>query len=249
MEESKMGKLKLLLFVAVLGVLTVACNKETETSGVSIATVIKTEDNFYLKTDKGNNLYPQSSSIDAGRLDDSMRVVAYYTLVSEGDAEDFYDYYINLTSLSEILTKPYFTFTAETTEEVRDSIGDDAIRVHSAWFTDQYLNLEFEYPGGGYAVHYINLVMDEENLTTDEGAIILELKHNANNDPYYRSMWSLAAFDLTELKREDNEPVEILLRWKDKDNKYYEEELTFDYLKKEPMSGGVDSREYDLSIE
>lgn len=244
-----MGKVKMLWLVAVLGVFTVACNKETESTGVSIATIIKTDDHFYLKTDKGNNLYPEKTSIDPSQLEDSMRVIAYYTLLGEGDGEDFYNYYVNLTGINEILTKPLFTFTSETTEEVKDSIGYDAVRVHSAWFTDQYLNLEFEYPGGGYVVHYINLVMDEENLTTEEGALILELKHNANNDPYYRSIWSLAAFDLTELVNENNEPVEILLRWMDKDEKYYEKELTFEPVQKEPMSGASGNREYNTSIE
>ena len=244
-----MGKVKLLMMVAVLGILTVACNKESETTGVSIGTIIKTEDHFYLKTDQGNNLYPEKTSINPSQLEDSMRVIAYYTLVGEGDSEDFYNYYVNLTGVNEILTKPFFTFTSETTEEVKDSIGYDAVRVHSAWFTDQYLNLEFEYPGGGYTVHYINLVMDEENLTTDDGALILELKHNANNDPYYQSMWSLAAFDLTGLVNENNEPVEILLRWMDKDEKYYEKELTFESIQKEPLAGASGERNYNTSIE
>ncbi|MBS2100360.1 NigD1/NigD2 family lipoprotein [Carboxylicivirga linearis] len=249
MEESEMGKVRLLWLVAVLGILMVACYKESETTGVSIATIIKTDDHFYLKSDKGNNLYPETSYIDASRLEDSMRVVAYYTLLGEKETESFYDYSINLTGLNEILTKPFFTFTSETTEEVKDSIGYDAVRVHSAWFTDQYLNLEFEYPGGGYTVHYINLVMDEENLTNDEGAIILELKHNANNDPYYRSLYSLAAFDLTQLIPENNEAVDILLRWMDKDEKYYEKEMTFEPIQKQPMSGASGDREYNTSIE
>ncbi|MCY1718874.1 NigD-like protein [Prolixibacteraceae bacterium Z1-6] len=225
--------------IALISLFLMSCNDDDGYSlgkyWITTGTVNLTDDYFYVTTDSGDDLWPSASNVSSKNLEDGMRVFVNYTIL--GDVTDgSYDYYVKINSLTEILTKPIFNFTEETTEEVKDSIGNDAVSITDTWFTDDYLNVQFEY-GGGSRVHYINLVKDTEDLETEDGAIILELKHNKNDDPYNYLQWSVASFDISELQVPGQTSVDVFVRALDKAGEYqYNKVLTYEYLVKTPVS-------------
>lgn len=197
---------------------------------LTTGTVMKTSDYFYIQTDGDLSLWPSASNVDPVMLEHGLRVIVNYTILGDATDNDTYDYYVKINAVDDILTKPVFTFTNETTDEVIDSIGNDPVFVKSTWFTDDYLSVEFEYGGGGYVVHYINLVYDLENHETGNGEVLLELKHNANNDEYNYKQWGIASFDISELQQEGKDSIDIVLRSLTNDGELeYAQTITYVY--------------------
>lgn len=222
------------LIIALLSIIVWSCNNDDDYSlgkyWLTSGTVIKTSDYYYVVTDEGDNLWPAASNINPDYLEDSMRVLVNYTILGDAQEGEIYDYYVKINSVKEILTKPVFNFTDETTQAVKDSIGYDAVAITDTWFTGKYLNVQFEYGGGLGYIHYINLVKDSEDLETDNGEIILELKHNKNGDPLDYLQWGIASFNISELKVDGQTSVDIFVRALDKDGTYqYNKVLTYDY--------------------
>ena len=197
---------------------------------ITTGTVVKTSDYFSVTTDGGDNLWPSATNVDPENLENGMRVFVNYTILDDAEESSGYDYYVKINSMSEILTKPIFNFTDETTAQVKDSIGNDAVIITDTWFTNDYLNVQFEYGGGGAFTHFINLVQDTEDSETENGEIILELKHNKNGDPYNYLQWGIASFDISELQVDGQTTVDIYLRALDENGEYqYNKVLTYDY--------------------
>lgn len=221
------------LLLAILGIM-VSCKKDDGRSlndiWISTGTIMKTADYFYIETDGGESLWPSASNVDPDLLEDSLRVLVNFTILDEPENDNEYDYYVKVNALQAILTKPVFEFTSETSEATKDSIGNDPITIISSWFNDKYLSLEFEFGGGGNVLHFINLVHDSINSVTENGEIILELKHNRNNDPYYYKQWGVASFDVSALQIEGQDSVSILLRSLNSDGQYdYNKVVTYFY--------------------
>ena len=128
------------------------------TSG-TVSLIGEDEDYYYVTADNGEVLFPSATNIHPKYLEDGMRVIVNFTKLGDADEDDYYDYYVKVNDMTSILTKPIFNFTEETTETVKDSIGNDPVTILDAWFTNDFLNVEFKY-GGGNRVHYINLVQD-----------------------------------------------------------------------------------------
>lgn len=220
--------------IALICLFMVSCDDDDDYSlgkyWITTGTVEKTADYYFVTTDGGETLWPSATNVNPDDLENGMRVFVNYTILGDGEDGGSYDYFVRINSMSEILTKPVFDFTAETTQEVRDSIGNDAVTITDAWFTDNYLNIQFEYGGGLGYTHFINLVKDDEDLETGEGAIILELKHNKNGDPNSYLQWSIASFDISELQVDGQTSVDVFIRALDKQGEYqYNEVMTYDY--------------------
>lgn len=217
--------------------LMISCDKDDGYSlneyWLTTGTVMKTSDYYYVLTDGDKSLWPSASNVDPELLEDSARVLVNYTILGDAESGDMYDFYVKVNSLQNILTKPVFHFNAETSQEVKDSIGNDPIYINNAWITDDYLTVEFEF-GGGYAVHYINLVHDTENAETEKGEIIVELMHNKNGDEYNYKQWGLASFELSKLQKEGADSVNILVRSITSSGEYnYNEVINYDYSQSE----------------
>jgi len=251
-----MKTLKFSFLIALVGLLTYSCSDDDGYSlgdvWVATGTVIKTTDYFYVVLDDGDVLWPSASNVSPDRLEDGMRSYVSYTILGDADDNEMYDYYVKINGLSEILTKPIFNFDETTSQEVKDSIGYDAVTISDTWFTDDYLNIHFEYGGGGAYVHYINLVKDTEDLEAENGEIILELKHNKNGDPNNYLQWSIASFDISELKVSGQNSVDIFVRSLDKEGNYqYNKVLTYNYDQPEiePMTRSFSSSPMSEMIE
>lgn len=236
-----MKKLKFGFLLALIGVLTFSCSDDDGYSlgdfWVTTGTVVETTDYFYVVTDAGDALWPSASNVSPGSVEDGIRILVNYTILGDADDSETYDYYVKINGISELLTKPIFNFDENTSEAVKDSIGNDPVTITDTWFTDDYLNLQFEYGGGPGYIHFINLVKDTEDLETENGEIILELKHNKNNDPYNYLQWGIVSIDISELKVDGQNSVDIFVRSLDKEGEYqYNKVLTYEYdVEPEPM--------------
>ncbi len=178
----------------------------------STGTFIKGDDSFYFKTDQGNVMALSSGSNlnEDDFSNDSTRALSVFYVekeYSEGDIDSL----INVTDYDEILTKSIFHFTSETEEDVKDSIGNDAIHIRDMWITDNYLTIYFSYYGGS-EIHYINLVQDADSLESADGDLILEFKHNANSDNYGYNLSGFVSFDISELQSTDSSSISLLVR-------------------------------------
>ncbi len=193
-------------------------------------TLIKGDDSFYYVSDGGSVMEIDSSSdVDKDSLSsDSTRASIVYIVKKRYDEGD-YDYKIKITDYEEILTKSIFHFTSDTGEDVRDSIGNDVVHIKDAWITDNYLTIYFSYYGGS-VTHYINLVQDADSLQTEDGELLLELKHNANDDTYNNKLYGLVSFDISELQDSGTNSVTLLLRYiKNSDGDYGKGTITYSY--------------------
>ncbi|WP_430809683.1 MULTISPECIES: NigD-like protein [unclassified Carboxylicivirga] len=210
-----MKKLRLGLVLALIGVTLFSCSNDDGYSlgdfWVTTGTVVKTSDYFYVVTDGGDDLWPAATNVSPESLEDGMRIMLNYTILGD-DPDGSYDYYVKINGYWELLTKPVFNFDENTLESVKDSIGNDAVSITDTWFTNDYLNVQFEYGGAPGYVHFINMVKDTEDLLTENGEVILELKHNKNGDPYNNLQWGIASIDISELKEEGKESVQLILR-------------------------------------
>lgn len=197
---------------------------------LTTGTLMKTSDYFYIQTDGGNALWPSASNVDPELLEDGLRVIVNYTILGDATDNPSYDYYVKINGIDDILTKPIFNFTEQTSDAVKDSIGSDPVYIKSTWFINDFLNIEFEFGGGGYEVHFINLVKDLEYPETENGEVILELKHNKNGDPYNYRQWGIASFDVSELQDESMNSVNVLVRSMNGDGEYeYNKVVTYTY--------------------
>ena len=243
-----------LILLAVSSLIYTSCDDDDDNDisldnyFISIGTVTKSADSLYITTDKGNVLKPETSYVDTELLEDNMRVLVDFRILSDADDNESYDYYIDLVYVNGILTKPVFKFDAETPEEVKDSIGNDLVSISEAWSHNEYINVEFAYKGGS-KTHYINLVYDSENATTANGEIILELKHNDNNDQYKHRIWGLASFDVSSFKEEGKESVDFLIRTMGEDGEFeYNEIITYSFEENAESTLSIDLRIKDEKI-
>ncbi|MCL3779134.1 hypothetical protein EMN47_01925 [Prolixibacteraceae bacterium JC049] len=193
---------------------------------VAIATVDKHGDSdidYTLQLDDENTvLQPVAFGYPHFKTKNNQRVVVNYTILGDKHTADKKKYLVKVNALKEILTKSIL----ELTEANKDSIGHDPLRVKDMWITNNYLNFKFDYYGGG-KIHFINLVKDPNNATDDNGTILLELRHNENDDYRNNLLTGLVSFDLNSLNLTNNQEVKIKVKAKEYDNHWYEK--TFSY--------------------
>jgi hypothetical protein len=148
---------------------------------------------FTIKLDNGATLIPSNASYWNDDVHDNQRVLANFTILNdEQNADDAKPYDVKINSLRNILYKGILNITPA----IEDSIGNDPIYVKDHWITNNMLNFELQYLGGN-KIHYINLVK-QPNSTTEP--IVLELRHNNNDDLDRINMSAVVTFDLSSLK-------------------------------------------------
>ena len=212
---------KLVVAVVLLLTIFLACNKEDKMPEWSaIGTVEKTDealDDFEILLDAGDRLIP-NKTIYNNDFENGDRILVYYSIINSL-GNDTYD--VDLYDIDRILTKDVIQLT----EAIQDSIGNDPVYINedNVWISDKYLNFIFSYYGG-YETHYINLVKLYGNTHTEDGRLILELRHNAHNDYAERIFNGVVSFDLESLKEPDLDSLEFLVRV----NKYDDDTLEWE---------------------
>ncbi len=237
MMSMKLFKLIFTVWVAL--VLFSACDDNDdnfEDVWLTTGTIVNSNDDFYILTDGGSVFSPTNLGSMADEYENGLRVLFNYSEAKEATDNADYDYYIKVVDIQEMLTKPVFKFTEETTPDIIDSIGHNPIHIVDTWITDDYLNVQFEYWAYN-EIHFVNLVYDSEMPKTEEGEYLLELRHNANNDYYKDWSWGVASFNIEEFQDEAQDTVQFFIRSIGFDNEYeYNKVITYRYENPESLS-------------
>jgi hypothetical protein len=107
----------------------------------------------------------------------------------------------------------------ELTPAIEDSIGNDPMAVKDHWLKDHMLTFELQYHGG-HTTHFINLVRKPDSLATEP--VVLELRHNDNNDPESFNLSAVVTFDLSSLQVEGKDSVQYKVIAKEYDGTDFE---------------------------
>ena len=192
--------------------------------------VLKVEsDSYTIILDDGEVLRPVAWNYALGDdddLDDGSRVLVNFTVLDEvGDGEGNISHYlVKVNDIQSILMKGVL----EITEENADSIGDDPIVVQEYWMTDSLLNFKLKYWGYNHT-HFLNLVQDSTDLVTGDGALKLELRHNANGDETAVPYTAFVSFSLNSLRVEGQDSVRIQVSSTDYDEVTHSFYTAFNY--------------------
>lgn len=206
-----MRTIRFALFLLMTTLLFTACFDDDGYSldkfWVDIATIENPEEKsaFFVRLDDNTLLWTAASNFVNYRPKDGQRVVANYTILWDKRATGLYDYDVKLNDVYEVLTKGIFYITPQT----QDSIGNDSIKINDIWIGSKFLNVEFVYQGFE-KIHFINLVKDTTRTYTD-GKVHLEFRHNANDDPGIYNRWGLVSFDISSLKKNDADSVQLVV--------------------------------------
>ncbi|MFV0507401.1 MAG: hypothetical protein ACK5L5_12000 [Bacteroidales bacterium] len=192
-----------------------SCNKDEGNSlgeyVISSATFHSLDAAYYLTNDNGETLWPAAGVLKPKDIADKDRVIVNYTKLGK-DPDGQYDQEVKVNEIGKMLTKDMLIFDENTTEEVRDSIGNSPVRINGAWIVDDYLTVSFEMPIA-YTTHLVNVVEDLTLEKTADGARILELKQNDNEQPlvgYWN--WGIASFDISALQEQATDSMLIALQ-------------------------------------
>lgn len=171
---------------------------------------------FTITLDNGALLIPMSSSGWNDQVADNQRVLVNFTILDDKNEElpTEEQYYVRINSLRNVLYKGILDITPA----IEDSIGNDPIHVKKQWTKDQMLNFELSYRGGN-ATHFINLVKQPDQ--TGDGPVVLELRHNANDDSQRYHLSAVVTFDLSSLQIAGQDSVAYRVVAKDYDGSDY----------------------------
>ena len=180
-------------------------------------------DTFTIELDNGALLVPVTNSYWINKVKNNQRVLANFTIVGDKNkTENAEQYYVKINSLRDILYKGILDITPA----IEDSIGNDPIYVKDYWLKNNMLNFELQYKGGS-KIHFINLIKQPGATATEP--VILELRHNNNDDPDKILMSAVVTFDLSALKVQGKDSVTFKVMAKDFDGDDFEYSGVYKY--------------------
>ena len=221
------------LVMAVLSVALFSCNDD---DGYSLGDywlgfgIIKVEsDNYTIILDDGDELEAVAWNVHPENiewLEDGGRVLVNFTILDDVTDEEgnVTKYLVKVNEISDILMKGILDIT----EENADSIGNDPIVVQDYWMTDSLLSFKLRY-AGYYETHFLNLVQDPTDPVNEDGAIKLELRHNANDDQDAIHFTAYVSFSLNQLRKEGTDVVSLEISSTDYENVTHTFTVDFDY--------------------
>lgn len=235
-----MKKIFMFALVAILSVTFVACNDDDDDNVewyTSLVTVdvpnsadapawfpIGGQQPFYLTKDNGQTLYPASinSFLIGYRLNDQNRAIASYFILA--GKKEGYDKNIQLIDISNVLTKPIYTLTADTAQ---NSVlrGANPISIHKAWTGDGFINIIFDYKASPGSVHYINLIVDQENgpnPNPNGDSWYLDFVHDTKGDTGNRTFRGIVSFKIPEDLSADVTMIKITAKGENGQDELYE---------------------------
>ncbi len=210
-RKNKFRKMKNLFLFALIMVGLSGCldmddnDNEAHWVGFGLVELNDVDGSYIFKLDDGEVLYPVNDILTD--LEDNQRVIVNFVIEEEKLVnDDVEEYYVKVYSIKDVLYKGILDITPE----IEDSIGSDAINVDEVWQTDSMLTFELKYYGAGLT-HYINLVKDPGELTSDSQPVQLELRHNDNNDSPLYQMSAYVTFDLAAIKIEGQDSTSYVV--------------------------------------
>lgn len=149
---------------------------------------------FYIVLDNGDKLWPAATNIPGYNPKDGQRLIANYTILSDGNSR--YNHDVKLNSIYEVLTKPIVKLTTANA----DSIGNDRLTITDMWIAADHLNIEFEYLGYSKR-HMVNLVESDLFPSTAEMAKLQFRQNGYGDEPMYLQR-GIVSFSIKSLKVE-----------------------------------------------
>lgn len=196
-----MKKLVLILMTATLFGFFTSCDMDDdEYSNLYVGFGLIHEDSgtqtYTIVLDDGEILYPKNASSIADDFKNNDRVLTNFTILDTIEKTDSLEKYnVEVVSIRKILYKDILDITPE----IEDSIGNDPIKVKSRWLSGDLMNFELQYYGGS-KTHFINLVKQPGEINLDNGPVILELRHNTNDDTEHSPLAAMVTFNMSSLK-------------------------------------------------
>ena len=220
-----MKKLTFFLMMAIISSLFTGCEMKDDGYslgnfwvGFGIVQKDSVAHTFTINLDDGSVLFPATYPDLVGHVENNERVLANFTILgNKSNAENQDQYYVKINSLRKILFKGILDITPEK----EDSIGNDPIHVEDTWVKNDMLNFELKYQGGN-EIHFINLVKQPGTINTDNGPVILELRHNKNGDTEHLPLSAIVTFKLDALKVDGKHSTPFKVIAKDYDGHDFE---------------------------
>lgn len=180
---------------------------------------------FTIEMDDGEVLYPVTNSGYWNDFEDNDRVLTNFTILGNKENPDHNEYYyVKINSMRKILYKGILDITPA----IEDSIGNDPIEVEDKWIKKNMLNFELKYRGGA-KIHFINLVKQPGAVSNDIGPVLLELRHNTNDDDENFPLSAIVTFDLSSLKIEGKTSTQFKITAKGFDGDDFEYTGVYNY--------------------
>lgn len=171
---------------------------------------------YQIVMDDGEVLFPITSDSWWHEVKNNDRVLVNFTIVGNKYSKNHDElYYVEMNSLRKILYKGILNISPA----IEDSIGNDPIHVKDKWLKRGMLNFELRYRGGS-KIHFINLVKQPGAIITEP--VILELRHNNNDDQETIPMSATVTFNLSALKVQGQDSVSFKVISKDFDGDDFE---------------------------
>ena len=221
-----MKKLFILFMVGLMVSLMTGCDLDDDEGyslndawiGLGLVNKEVSSESYTILMDDGEVLYPATYSRFDNEVFNNERVLVNFTILGNKENPDHNEYYyVKINSLRKVLYKGIFDITPEK----EDSIGNDPIHVDDKWIKNNILNFELKYWGGN-KTHFINLVKQPGAINTENGPVVLELRHNSNDDSAEIPLSAVVSFDLSALKvvGKNSTPFKVIA--KGFDGKYFE---------------------------
>ncbi len=224
------------LIIGMLALVSVVMMSCSDDDGYSLGDywigfgILKVESNTYrIYLDDGSLLKPVSWNIppwEDEEWTDGSRILVNFTILEDETNEngDVESYLVKVNEAQKILMKGVLDIT----EENADSIGNDPIVVQDYWMTDSLINFKLRYRGY-YQVHFLNLVQDPDDPTTENEAVKLELRHNANDDEESIPYTAYVSFSLNRFREAGKDSITFEVTSTDYDGVTHTFEEVFDY--------------------
>lgn len=176
---------------------------------------------FVIYCDNGDTLLPVVNATNNFETYNNQRVLINYTILDEASQSN-HRFYVKINNLHEILYKDIIELTTSNS----DSIGTDPLQISNIWIAKNMLNIEFRYKGYNMP-HLINLCYTTNANNLLDEPVILELRHNANNDEESLVFDAIVTFKLDLLVQDSNNNSSDSINFMVKSTNYQNEEQTF----------------------
>lgn len=192
--------------------------------------ILKVESDAYqIYLDDGSVLKPVAWNIPPWEDDEwtnGSRILVNFTILGDETNEngEVVRYLVKVNEAQKVLMKGVLDIT----EANADSIGNDPIVVQNYWMTDSLISFKLKY-WGYYQVHYLNLVQDPNDPTTEDGVVKLELRHNANDDDESIPYTAYVSFSLNQFREEGKDSIAFEVTSTDYDGVSHTFNDVFDY--------------------
>ncbi len=186
--------------------------------GIGIVQKDSVAQTFSINLDDGSVLFPEIYPDLLDQVENNERVLANFTILgNKSNTGTQEQYNVRINSLRKILFKDILDITPA----MEDSIGNDPIHVQDIWIKNDMLNFELKFQGGN-KIHFINLVKQPGAINTENGPVVLELRHNENGDSEALPLSAIVTFKLNSLKVEGKHSTPFKVTAKDFDGSCFE---------------------------